>query len=149
MWDCFKGYWYSLVEKKGLGKKKKTHLSIHKLTQTVYYYLHSCFLPFFLLSFLSFFPSLFLLLAFLFFFPLEAADADGHFVDITGCKNTNQGTFEKTPATQYTEEYWLFTLEVIWLTESCLHPFLTKALKSECRGNAPEYISCHTLQGQD
>lgn len=26
-------------------------------------------------------------------FPLEAADADGHFVDITGCKNTNQGTF--------------------------------------------------------
>ena len=56
-------------KRKGLEKKKKTHLSIHKLTQTVYYYLHSCFLPFFLLSFLSFFPSLFLLLAFLFFFP--------------------------------------------------------------------------------
>lgn len=44
-------------------------------------------------------------------FPLEAADADGHFVDITGCQNTNHSTFFKMPATQYTEEYWLFTLE--------------------------------------
>lgn len=57
-------------KRKGL-KKKKNHLSIPKLTQAVCYYFHSCFLPFFLPSFLSFFPpSLFLLLAFLFSFPL-------------------------------------------------------------------------------
>ena len=76
-------------------------------------------------------------IAFLFFFPLEAADADGHFLDITGCKNTNHDTLKKMPETRYTEEYWLFTLEIIWLTSSCQHPFLIKALK---KVDVPEYI---------